>query len=354
MINTKIAVIAAVYYEDKDIAKAVAYVNDKRHECINYNSLTGRLKPDDRVVLNTTAVDLGLGTGGYDFVLCNLSNDSQEITEGHIMKLKYTPVQFNCMSAEAQESSFHDIINGFSELDGMPVIAGSLHSVLAPSSICLKGMSPGLKIVYIMTDSGALPIYISDIVKSLKTDKFIEASITCGNAFGGDLECVNVYSAIIAAKEVFHADAAIICMGPGIVGTGTAYGFSGIEQGYIIDAINSLGGKAVAVPRISFSDRRERHYGISHHSITVLSRICNTGAYIAIPEYEESKISVIKSQIVNNGIDSKHKIIYVNTDNIERYLKENIKYLCKMGKGYDEDREYFLACGASAAALKHF
>ena len=31
-------------------------------------------------------------------------------------------------------------------------------------------------------------------------------------------------------------------MGPGIVGTGTKYGFSGIEQGYIIDAVNNLRG----------------------------------------------------------------------------------------------------------------
>ena len=33
-------------------------------------------------------------------------------------------------------------------------------------------------------------------------------------------------------------------MGPGIVGTGTKYGFSGIEQGQIIDAINTLSGRA--------------------------------------------------------------------------------------------------------------
>ena len=31
-------------------------------------------------------------------------------------------------------------------------------------------------------------------------------------------------------------------MGPGIVGSGTKYGFTGIEQGYIIDVINNLGG----------------------------------------------------------------------------------------------------------------
>ena len=77
-------------------------------------------------------------------------------------------------------------------------------------------------------------------------------TITVGHAFGGDLETINIYTGLIAAKEILKGDITIISMGPGIVGSGTKYGFTGMEQGYIVDAINNLGGLAVAVPRISF------------------------------------------------------------------------------------------------------
>ncbi len=87
------------------------------------------------------------------------------------------------------------------------------------------------------------------------------------------MECTNIYTGLIAAKEVLKGDITIITMGPGIVGTGTKYGFSGIEQGQIIDAVNTLGGNPIVVPRISFRDLRERHKGMSHHTRTILSEI---------------------------------------------------------------------------------
>jgi hypothetical protein len=39
-----------------------------------------------------------------------------------------------------------------------------------------------------------------------------------------------------------------------------------VEQGDILNAVESLQGIPIAVPRIGFTDARERHRGISHHT----------------------------------------------------------------------------------------
>src|SRR5215213_11168341 len=56
--------------------------------------LIGPVAAGDRVVVNTTAVDLGLGTGGWDVVHWNLSRDEWSAPgAGHVMKLRYTSLQ---------------------------------------------------------------------------------------------------------------------------------------------------------------------------------------------------------------------------------------------------------------------
>ncbi|MDF2889649.1 MAG: hypothetical protein K0R80_16 [Clostridia bacterium] len=339
-----------IYFIDENITKFIALIDNLEHNCINYNSLTGCIRLDDKVLLNTTAIELQLGTGGFHFVVANLSNPMvNNLAQGHIMKMKYTPIQMNFMTVETQESQYHHIFNEFESLDGMPVIIGSLHSVLAPSSIYLKSIRPELRICYIMTEGGALPIYMSDIVRQLKQEGFIDKTITYGNSFGGDFECINIYTALIAAKEIVRADIAIVCMGPGIVGTDTKLGFSGVEQGGIADAVNKLKGYAAVVPRISFADKRIRHYGISHHSLTVLKQLCCTRVNVAFPIIKNTEyMKLIEKQILENNIESLHNINYVDSYDIEEVLSNHSKYLKKMGKGLEEDRDYFISCAAAA------
>ena len=241
-------------------------------KAVNYDNLTGSIEIDDNVILNTTAVDLSLGTGGYHFVLFNYSNESRTIEgEGHIMKLRYTPYQLKCLTAEEEVSQYHDLFNDFDNLNKKIFIVGTLHSMLAPLASMIKWLNPTLRINYLMTDGGALPLQFSNTVRELKEKDIIDKTISIGHAFGGDLECVNIYTGLIASSEILDSDVTIITMGPGIVGTGTKFGFSGIEQGYYIDAVNNLNGTPFIVPRISFKDSRERHRGISHHTLTVLT-----------------------------------------------------------------------------------
>lgn len=349
MIDIIKAQVKKITYRDKVITKFTIESSGKIYNCINYTQLTGEIEKNDIVLLNTTAVELGLGSGGYHFVFANVSRDSySNIGEGHIMKLRYTPMQINCLAAEAQESHFHKVFNSFESLENMPVIIGTLHSMVVPAALTLKQIANKKRIVYIMTDGGALPIWISDAVKRLCFDRVLYGTITYGNAFGGDLECINVFTALIAAKEILMADAAIVCMGPGVAGTDTKYGFSSIEQGYIVDAVNNLGGKAIAIPRISFADSRSRHYGLSHHSRMILGKLCCTKAFIALPILEKSKADLIRDQLDKSGIISRHEISFWRSEKVEKLLEKKENQMEKMGKSFSQDKEYFITCGISA------
>ncbi|HHV19764.1 MAG TPA: DUF3866 family protein [Thermoanaerobacterales bacterium] len=329
----------------------IVIIDNQEYKAVNYDSLTGTVKVGDYVLLNTTAQDLKLGSGGYHFVVS--VNDGNACfphieKDGHIMKLRYTPLQFAFLSAEEQQSPYHQVFDNFRSLQGKPVIIGELHSMLPPAVFNIKQNRPDLCVSYIMTDGGALPISFSRSVAYLKEKGLIEGTVTFGQAFGGDFETVNVYTALITAFEILKSDIAIITMGPGITGTGTKYGFSGVEQGPIIDAVNTLDGRPVFIPRISFADKRIRHQGISHHSVTVLKEIAKTHAEVVIPIMEEGRLNYVKNQIMQNELDKKHKIIYVE-ETVS--VLENIScfdfQLSTMGRGIDLEPEFFMTAGAA-------
>jgi len=186
-------------------------------KAVNYNNITGNIKIGDKVVVNTTAVELGLGTGGYHFVVLNLryldkgidksGNCQKRVNDdinkdvidqyphysGHIMKMRYTPFQIKTLCAEEQMSPYHDAINRFESLNGLPVIIIPLHSLLAPLSITYKNLYPDKNIVYIMSEGGSLALDFSNLLRNLVYEGYIDTTITFGNAFGGDYETVNIF-----------------------------------------------------------------------------------------------------------------------------------------------------------------
>src|SRR6185369_1894245 len=93
-------------------------------------------------------------------------------------------------------------------------------------------------------------------------------TVTAGQTFGGDLEAPNVHSGLLAARHALGADIAVVTQGPGNLGTGTAWGFSGVAVGEAVNAAAILGGRPVGSLRISAADPRSRHHGVSHHSLT--------------------------------------------------------------------------------------
>ena len=350
MLSRKIGEVVEIKKQNGQLDDIRVEINGEIFRAYNYPKMTGEVKVGDKVLLNTTAVELSLGTGGYHYVISNLDNMEADLEgQGHIMKLRYTPMQVRVDSVEDHESKYHDVFEEFETLNGMPVVVGTLHSMLTPFAATYKRLNPNKKLVYIMTDGAALPIYFSMNAATLKDKGLIDSTITFGNAFGGDYECINIYTALITAKEIAKADAVFISMGPGIAGTGTKYGFTGIEQGPILDAISKLGGRPIAIPRISFADMRDRHNGISHHSITIFDEIVNVEVEIPITIYSEEKDSVIKNQIKENNLDKKHKIEYIENNRTKDDIDSYGLKVKSMGRNYEQDSEFFDS--ASSAAI---
>lgn len=349
MLSYKRGRVIKVDYKDEDITKLQVQLEDRISSALNYNKITGNIELNDIVVLNTTAVVLKLGTGGIDFVMNNLSNEEINFTsDGHIMKLRYTPLQIKTLVAESEESEYHQKFLDFKDLDDNIFIVGTLHSMLAPIASTLKYLDPSLNINYIMTDAGCLPIDFSDTVRQLKKDKIINKTITTGHAFGGDIECVSIYNGLIAAKEILNSDITIITMGPGIVGTGTKYGFSGIEQGEIINAINTLNGYSIMVPRIGFKDKRERHQGLSHHTRTVVEDIIKTKTTVVLNNMENENKKILDRQIQNLDNKGNIEFKYLDGSTILDAMEEYKYNTETMGRGIKEEEDYFLTLGAVA------
>ena len=344
------AMVLETNYRGAKIQEAeLEFKDGSRGKAVVLEGLVGPVGKGDEVVANTTAVELGLGSGGYHFVLWNMSRDLLEMpSDGHIMKLRYTPLQFAVRSIEEgfeQEKGGYSDIGG--SLDGIPVIAGSLHSQLLPVALAYKQELPAGNLVYIMTDGGSLPIEFSDTVRFLKDKGYIDSTITCGNAFGGDHEAVNIFGALMGARQVCAADAAVVLMGPGIVGTGSAVGFSGMEQAVNINAIGSLGGKPVAIPRITFRDSRERHRGLSHHSVSVLRGGTCVRAIVPVPNIFGEKAQKVWSQLSETGITEVHEVREVQAESVLELIERCGYTPTVMGHTPDEEPEFFMAAGAA-------
>lgn len=233
--------------------------------------LTGPVATNDEVVVNTTAVDRGLGTGGWHVIAWNLTRGAfADPGPGHLMKLRYTGVQVDTGAAEELGAEVPD------ELDATPVVVGGLHSQLPVVVAAILRDRPAARLAYVMTDGGALPIALSDVVAELADRSLVVGSVTAGHAFGGDLEALNVPSALVSARHRLGADVVVVAMGPGVAGTNSGLGYTGLEVAPILDAAAWLGGRPIACLRASGADHRVRHQGISHHTRTALDAVRST------------------------------------------------------------------------------
>src|SRR6202012_3020313 len=153
----------------------------------------------------------------------------------------------------------------------LPVVIADLHSALPAIVAGVLAEAPGARIAYVLTDGGALPIWYSRTVAALAPQ--LCGTVSTGQALGGDLESVTVHTGLLAARHVLDAEIAIVTQGPGNLGTGTPWGFSGVLAGEVVNAVAVLGGQPVGALRLSESDPRERHRGVSHHSLTAFGRV---------------------------------------------------------------------------------
>ncbi|HSE81568.1 MAG TPA: DUF3866 family protein [Gaiellaceae bacterium] len=234
--------------------------------CVAYPAMTGPVALGDDVLVNVQAVELGLGTGGYDVLHANLTRGLGLPGEegAHVMKLPYTSLQHAV--GHAEESWVEE---PEADLGGLPVVCCSLHSQVAPAC---AGLGRDLRVAYVQLGGGALPVPLSDAVRALRGEGYLRTTVAVGPCVGGELACVSVPSALIACAAL-DMDVVVSAIGPGVVGTGSRFGHGAVSAAQAVNATGSLGGAPVLAPRVSAADERGRHRGLSHHTLAVLELV---------------------------------------------------------------------------------
>jgi len=196
-----------------------------------------------------------------------------------------------------------------------------------------------------MLDGGALPAWFSRTTAQLRELGWLAGTVTVGQAFGGDVEAVSLHSGLLAARHVLGAAIAVVTQGPGNLGTGTRWGFSGVACGEAINAAAVLGGRPVGSLRVSEADPRERHRGISHHSLTAYGRVALAAADIVVPDLPGDFGARLRAEAA--PLTSRHRLVQVAVAGLMDELRACPVRLSTMGRDLDADPAYFLAAAAA-------
>ena len=322
-------------------------VEGLRERALAYPALTGPTVVGDTVLLNTTAGALGLGTGGWHFVMAVEGQaDLDPPAPGHVMKLRYTPVQAKVRAVEEQDGPDRAAFEAAEGLQGTPVVWVPLHSMLGAA--CGGAVAAGAeRVVHVMTDGAALPAWFSRQVAELREACLIQAVVTAGQAFGGDLEAVNVFSGLLAGRAVADADVIVVADGPGKVGTATRWGASDVASGTALNAAGILGGRPVAALRVSFADPTYRHHGVSPHSVTVLSEVALVPVHVAVPALDDERRGMVWDALKKAGLEERHQLVEVTGQPAVDLLSERGIRAETMGRSIEEEPAFFLAAGAA-------
>jgi hypothetical protein len=334
--------------ERADLQELLLEIDGTERAGVCYPQLTGRVSEGESVEVNTIASDLGLGTGGVDFVVSGSAFPPPHLGSGHVMKLRYTPWQFPVLAVEEPVSQAHGRLATANTVGLAPVVCAELHSQIPAVAAAARWETGGAaRIALVMDDSAALPAAFSHTIPALRRQELLHSVVTCGQAFGGDLEAVCLYSGILAAQRVAGADIIIVAPGPGTVGTATEFGFSGVAQGQALNAAVTLDALPIAVVRLAAQDPRPRHLGISHHSLTVLNRIVLAPVTVALPLLDDEFGAELRRCVENEILSPKHDYVFVDAGHGLQALLESGVPGSTMGRTIKDERAFFMAAAAA-------
>lgn len=325
-------------------------VDGERRPAWADKSLLGEMRAGDEVVVNVAALDLGLGSGGFDIVHVNLTRglEVDAPTDDHVMKLNYTSLQHPVAPAELPVRLMRDMTTqGAPEPSGKAarVLVLPLHGHLAPAAwAAAQQASPGLKVGYVQTGGGALPGSLSRDVAALRERGLLCGYITAAPAYGGEHEAISVAGALDAAIQGFGWDAVIAGPGPGIIGSDTRLGHGGIAALDTAHASLALGLPTLLSPRLSSADPRERHRPVSHHTLTVLQLLL---APVEIPVPAEEPVP---TAVLAHAAGWRHRLREEEID-LAGYAASGLPART-MGRSLEGDPLFFAAPLAAGAALR--
>jgi len=306
--------------------------------------LLGEMREGDEVVVNVAALDLELGSGGFDVVHVNLTRG----LEGgggprgeHVIKLNYTSLQHPVAPVEAGTGTKSPEAAETGAPVAVSVLVLPLHGHLAPAAWAAAQAAPGLQVGYIQTGGGALPGSLSRDVAELRERGLLCGHITAAPAYGGEYEALSTVGALDAANRLGW-DAALVGPGPGIIGSNTEFGHGGIAALDNAHAALSLRLPTLLSPRLSSSDPRERHVDVSHHTYTVLELLL-TPVDVAVPAGEDGIRAALEEA------PGQHRLRSTPVD-LNAYSASGLA-VTTMGRSLQEDPLFFAAPLAAGTLL---
>lgn len=308
-------------------------------------SMVGPCEQGDEVIVNTAAIDLRLGSGGFDVVHVNLTRglDGGETPPGvHVMKLNYSSLQHAVEPVEAGIDS--------PPRPGrpMPVVVLPLHGHLAPVAWAAGGGDR--RIGFIQAGGGGLPGTLSRDLGELRDRELLAGHVTAAPSYGGEQEAISLTGALHSAAEDLGWDAAIVGPGPGIIGSETRYGHGGMAALEGAHAALALGLPVTLSPRMSAGDPRPRHLGLSHHTRSVLELLL-AEVGVAVPEgLVELPHGAETAAELHEACAECHQLIGAEAD-LEGYSSSGLPAR-SMGRSLDEDPLFFAAPLAAGALFK--
>ncbi len=320
-------------------------------------ALVGEVRGGDEVIVNTSAVDLGLGSGGFDVVHANLTRglEGEPAAETHVMKLNYTSLQHPIEPMEVP------LGEGGEELgSSMPVLVIPLHGHLAPAAWAVEARRPGTRLGYVQSAGGALSGTLSRDVAELRRRGLLAGHVTAAPAFGGEAEALSVAGALDAAARRLGWEAAIVGPGPGILGSRTRFGHGGVAALDSAHASLALGLPTLLSPRLSSADPRPEQRGLSHHTATVLELLL-AAVRVPVPEVELEGWPLADSEAPEGGsrqatldaliaaCEDRHDLNVEQVD-LPGYAGSGLPTQT-MGRGLAEDPLFFAAPLAAGVAL---
>lgn len=311
-------------------------VDGERRPAWADEGLLGEMREGDEVVVNVAALDLDLGSGGFDVVHVNLtrglgaSGDSRE----HVIKLNYTSLQHPVDPVELPARGARP----------MPVLVLPLHGHLAPAAWAVAQASPSSRIGYVQTAGGAFPGSLSRDVAKLRERDLLAGHVTAAPAYGGEHEALSVAGALDAAANKLDWDAALVGPGPGMIGSDTALGHGGMAALDSAHAALALGLPTLLSPRLSATDTRDRHRIVSHHTLTVMGMLL-APVEVAVPAGEP-----VATALLAEAAGWRHKLREAPAD-LAGYAATGLPART-MGRDLAEDPLFFAAPLAAGAALR--
>jgi hypothetical protein len=344
----------------------IVEVDGERRRAWADEALVGEVRVGDEVVVNTEALDLGLGSGGFDVVHVNLTRglSAPGASGEHVMKLNYTSLQHPVRPLEGEGSADEADPNGGGAADDatrpVPVLVIQLHGQLAPALWAARQVNAGLRIAYVQTPGGALPGALSRDVAGFRERGWLAAHVTAGPCHGGEHEAISVAGGIDGAARALGCDAVIAGPGPGILGSASRLGHGGMAALDTAHAALALGLPTLLAPRLSSSDPRPRHRGLSHHTKVVLEMLL-APVRVPVPETETEGWPLLDAgapeggsqrealEELINATKGRHDLL-VRTIDLDGYAASGLPART-MGRTIKEDPLFFAAALAAGGAL---